>query len=110
MPNYATKSDLNNATLIKNIYSIQTADASNLVKKRLQHTTKESEKKVADHNHRNRYITTQEFKLTSENTAARLAKANLASKNDIADFIKRTDFGDKLKNLNKKLTSHKRRL
>ena len=33
MPNYATKSDLNNATLIKNIYSIQTADASNLVKK-----------------------------------------------------------------------------
>ena len=80
------------------------------LKKRLQHKTKESEKKVADHNHRNRYITTQEFKLTSENTAARLAKANLASKNDIADFIKRTDFGDKLKNLNKKLTSHKTRL
>lgn len=72
--------------------------------------TKESGKKVADHNHSNRYITTQEFKLTSENTAARLAKANLASKNGIADFIKRTDFGDKLKNLNKKLTSHKTRL
>ena len=80
------------------------------LRKRLQHKTKESEKKVADHNHRNRYITIQEFKLTSENTAARLAKANLASKNDIADFIKRTDFGDKLKNLNKKLTSHKTRL
>ena len=33
------------------------------------------------------YITTQEFnKLTSENFAVRLKQANLASKNDIANF------------------------
>ena len=31
-----------------------------------------------------------------------LAQANLASKNDIANFVKKTDFDDKLKNLNKK--------
>ena len=31
-----------------------------------------------------------------------LAQANLASKNDIASFVKKTDFDDKLKNLNKK--------
>ena len=41
-------------------------------------------------------------KKLSENFAARLAQANLASKNDIADFVKKIDFDDKLKNLNKK--------
>ena len=45
----------------------------------------------------------------SGNFAARLAPANLASKNDIANFIKKTDFDDKLKNLNKKVTSNKTR-
>ena len=43
-----------------------------------------------------KYITTPEFnKLTAENFAA-----NLASKSDTADFIKETDFDNKLKNLN----------
>ena len=43
---------------------------------------------MLDHVH-DKYITTQEFnKLTVENFAARLKQANLASKNDIADFIK----------------------
>ena len=32
----------------------------------------------------------------------KLAQANLASKNDIAAFVKKTDFNDKLKNLDKK--------
>ena len=55
-----------------------------------------------------KYITTPEFnKLTAENFAARLAQANLASKSDIANFVKKTDFDDKLKNLNKKVTSNK---
>ena len=40
--------------------------------------------------------------LTSENFAARLTQANLSSKNDIANFVKKTDFDDKLKNLNRK--------
>ena len=33
----------------------------------------------------------------SKNFAARLAQANLDSKIDIANFIKKTDFDDKLK-------------
>ena len=32
-----------------------------------------------------------------KNFAARLAQANLTSKSDIANFIKKTDFDDKLK-------------
>ena len=44
----------------------------------------EIEKKVTDHYHSNKYTTTQEFnKITAENFASRLAKANLVSKNDI---------------------------
>ena len=35
-----------------------------------------------------------------ENFTARLAQANLASKSDIANFVKKTDFDDKQKNLN----------
>ena len=46
--------------------------------------------------------------MTSENFAARLAQAKLATKDDIADFVKKkTDFNDKLKNLNTKFTSNK---
>ena len=33
--------------------------------------------------------------------------ANLASKNGIANFVKKTNFADKLKNLNKKVASNK---
>ena len=74
----------------------------NLVKKS-DYDTKisETEKKLADHDHNNKYITTQEFnKLTAGNFAARLNQANLATKADIADFVEKTDFHDKLKNLN----------
>ena len=35
-----------------------------------------------------------------ENFATRLAQENLASKNDIANFVKKTDFDDKLKKIN----------
>ena len=60
----------------------------------------EIEKKISDHNYDN-YITTPEFNnLTAESFAARLAQANLASKSDISNFVKKTDFDDKLKNLN----------
>ena len=65
-------------------------------------------KKITDHDHSNKYITTQEFNtLTSQNVATRLARANLAIKNKIADFLKKTDFNDKLTNLNKKVPSNK---
>ena len=43
-------------------------------------------------------------KLTAENFTVRLKQANLATKDDIDGFVKKTDFDDKLKNLNKKVT------
>ena len=53
--------------------------------------------KISDHS---KYITIPEFnKLTVENFDARLAEANLARKTDIANFVKKTDFDDKLKTL-----------
>ena len=63
-------------------------------------------KKITDHDH-DKCITTPEFnKLKAESFAARLAQVNLASKNDNANFVKKTDFDGKLKNLNKKVTSN----
>ena len=45
--------------------------------------------KISDHDH-DKYIATQEFnRLTSENFTTRLKEANLARKNDIANFVKR---------------------
>ena len=68
---------------------------------------REIEKKNTDHVH-DKYITASEFnKLTAENFAVRLTHENLASKNDITNFVNRTDFDDKLKNLKKKVTSNK---
>ena len=63
-------------------------------------------KKIADHHH-DKYITTPEFnKLTAENFAARLKQINLASKSDIDNFVKKTDFGNKLRDV----TSNKNEL
>ena len=60
-------------------------------------------KKITGHDH-DKHITTPEFnKVTAESFAARLAQANLASKNDIATLVKKADFDDKLKNKIKKL-------
>ena len=54
-----------------------------------------------------KYITTPEFdKLTVETFAARLAQGNLASKSHFANFVKKRDFDDKLKNVNKIVTSN----
>ena len=46
-------------------------------------------------------------KATAHNFLSRLAQENLAGKNDIVNFVKTTDFHDKLKNLNKIVTSNK---
>ena len=84
MTNLATTSAL---TAVENIIP----NFSNLVKK-TDHNTKinETENKItADHDH-DKYITTQEFnKLTSRNFTARLKQANLASKSDIANIVRR---------------------
>ena len=48
----------------------------------------------------NLYIATQEFnKLTADNFGARLEEAKLAAWNDIADFVKKTDFYEKIKKI-----------
>ena len=68
--------------------------------KKTDYNTKinEIEKEITDHNHE-KYITTPEFnKLTAEKFAVRAAQANLVTK---------TDFDDKLKNINKKINSKK---
>ena len=65
-------------------------------------------KNITDHDHSNKFITTQEFDmLTTESFVSKLAQANLASKNDIAALVKKTDLDDKLKKLGKKVTSNK---
>ena len=64
-------------------------------------------KEILDHYHA-KYITTQEFgKLTTENFTGRSKQANLATKADVDDFEEKTDFDNKLKYLNKKVTSNK---
>ena len=43
-----------------------------------------------------KYITTEEFnELTAENFAVRLKQADLVNKQDIADFVKKTDLDKK---------------
>ena len=66
-------------------------NVSNLVKKTDYNTIiNEIEKKITTDDDHNRCITTQEFnKLTPEYFAARLAQPNLASKSDIANFVKK---------------------
>ena len=84
---------------------------SNLVKK-IDYITKisKTEKQISDHEH-DKYLTTPEFdNLNEENFAARLEQVNLASKNNIAALYKKTDFANKLKNLNKNVTSNKKEL
>ena len=70
----------------------------------------EIEKKITDYDH-DKYINTPEFKLilklTAENVTATVAQANSESKSAIANFVKKTDFDDKLKNVNKNVPSNK---
>ena len=69
---------------------------------------REIENKITSDNDHDRYITTEEFnKLPSENFTARLAKANLASKSNIANFVKKTDLiKNELNELSKKSYSN----
>ena len=79
-------------------------NVSNLVIK-TDYNTKinEIKKKITDHDH-DKYVTTSEFhELTAESFTARITRANLANKNDIADLVKTTDFDGTLKNLDKKV-------
>ena len=72
----------------------------NLVKKKKNNTNiNEIEKKITDHYH-DKYITNPEFnKLTAEKFSAGINQANLASKSDVANFVKKIDFDKKLKDV-----------
>ena len=74
---------------VKNV-NINATDPSELVKK-ADYKTKinEIEKKITDDNH-DKYITTQEFNKLKSYFITRLAQANLAFKNDISDFVKKS--------------------
>ena len=74
--------------------------------KKTEYNTKinETENKISG-NVFDKYITTPEIsKLTAKYFDARLS--NLARKSDIANFVQKTDLADKLKNLNKEITSN----
>ena len=45
--------------------------------------------------------------MTADNFAVRLTQTNLATKANIVDFVKETDFHNEMKNLNKKASSNK---
>ena len=98
MPNIATLATTTAFTAVEN----KIPDLSNLVKKTDCNTQiSEIEKKTTDYNHHN-YITAVECnKFTAENFATRLKQANLGSKSDIANFVKKTDFDNKLNLLTK---------
>ena len=75
--------------------------------KKTDHTIKiaEFENKMLDHN---KYITIDYFnKFLGAIFEERLKQANLASKNDIALFLKKIYFDEKLRNNNDKVTSNK---
>ena len=70
---------------------------SNLAKKQTTTQKLKNYKLVTYHNH-DKYFTTSEYKkITEEIFNIRLKQSNLASKSDIANFEKETDFDDKLK-------------
>ena len=110
IPNITNLANTAAPTAVEN----KTPNVVNLVKKTDYNTKlvklKKKKKNNAEPDH-DKYTTAEEFnKSTSENFAARLAQANVANKSDIANFIKKTDFHDKLKNLNKNVTSNKNEL
>ena len=69
-------------------------NVSSLAKKSDYNTKiSEIENKITTDQDHDKYSTTKEFnKLIAETFTARLAQVNLASKSDIASFVKKTDF------------------
>ena len=75
---------------LNEVNATEITDTSNLVKK-LTITQKllKLKRKILDHDYR-KHITIHKFnKLTADNFAARLAQAKSATKDDIADFVKK---------------------
>ena len=74
-----------------------TANVSNVIKKTGYNTkTNKIQKKITNHN-QNKHITNPKLNtFTADIFALRLKRANLASKSDIANFVNKTDFFNKL--------------
>ena len=83
---------------LKKVNAIKSTDTSHLIEKADPDTKiGRTEKRILDHDHINKYITTQKYdRLTAENIIGRLEQAKLATKADIDNFIEKTDFDDKL--------------
>ena len=81
--------------LVSKVNAINTSEL--VLKTDYKTKIKEIEDKIPDHD---KYITISEFnKLTKENFDEKSQKENLASKNYIADFIKKTGFDEKLRTI-----------
>ena len=80
--------------MIKKVNASQDRDPSNLAQKAgYNQRIAEIQRKILDHDHSNKYNTTQEFnKLTAENTAARLKQVNSATKANIDELVKKDKF------------------
>ena len=58
-----------------------------------------------------KYITTKEFnKLKANNLTVTLKQVKLASENDFANFVNKTDFNNKLLSFNKRINSNKQNM
>ena len=91
---------------LKKVNAIKTTDISDLVKKAgYNKKIGEIEKKYLIMIMVNILL----HKLTADNFAARLAQAKLATINDIADFVKKVYFDEKLINIKRKVTLSKTR-
>ena len=88
------------STTALNTVENEIPNISDIVKKADYGTkTSRTKNKICHHDY-DKYITTPKFNsLTAENFAARLKQANLASKSDIASFVKKTDCEHKLKDV-----------
>ena len=92
---------------IPSITNLPTKAALNAVTTDYNTNITEIKKKVTGHKH-DKDITTPEFKkLTAETFAARLEQANLASQSDIANFINKIDFDNKVSGFNKRIDTNK---
>ena len=85
--------------LVTIVNTIQTTSTSNLVKK-ADYDSKidETEKKITNHDH-HKCITTQEsnkLKTKRLKQKLRLKQTKLATKDEIDDFVKKTNFDEKL--------------
>ena len=96
--------------LVKELMNpIQTTGSRTLVKEAdYNRKISEVEKKKLDHDHSNKYFSSQEInKFTSDNFAVRLKQSNVATKADIDHFIEKADFHEKQKKINKKIALNK---